>query len=320
MNQDRILITGASGQLGTVLTKKLQEKYGVINVIASDLRLDSNFKGIFETLDATDFDAIQEIVSKYKITQIYHLAAILSANGEKYPLNTWDINMKTFFNVLEISRLNAINRVFFPSSIAVFGDNIDRIDTAQYSNLTPSTVYGMSKVTGENWSKYYFEKYGLDIRSIRYPGVIGYQSLPGGGTTDYAVDIFIKAIKNENYECFLNSSTTLPMIYMDDVIRATIELMEAPKEAITVRTSYNLAGMSFDPAQLTKAIQKIYPDFKVSYNPDFRQKIADSWPMSIDDSYARKDWNWKPKFDIDAMTRDMVKNLKIKFSDKSMSC
>jgi nucleoside-diphosphate-sugar epimerase len=227
--------------------------------------------------------------------------------------------MKTFFNVLEVSRLHNVQKVFFPSSIAVFGDNIDRIDTAQSSNLTPSTVYGISKIAGENWSKYYFEKYGLDIRSIRYPGVIGYQSLPGGGTTDYAVDIFIKAIKNENYECFLNATTTLPMIYMEDVIRATIELMDAPKEAITVRTSYNLAGMSFDPAQLTKAIQKIYPDFKVTYNPDFRQKIADSWPMTINDSEARKDWGWKPKYTIDSMTRDMIHNLKIKFSKKSMS-
>jgi len=319
MSKDIILITGASGQLGTVLTEKLQEKYGVNNVIATDLRDNPNFAGTFEKLDATDFDAIKEIVLKYKVTQIYHLAAILSANGEKYPLSTWDINMKTFFNVLEVSRLHDIKKVFFPSSIAVFGDNIDRIDTAQSSNLTPSTVYGISKVAGENWSKYYFDKYGLDVRSIRYPGVIGYQSLPGGGTTDYAVDIFIKAIKNENYECFLSNSTTLPMIYMDDVIRATIELMEAPKEAISVRTSYNLAGMSFNPKQLTKAIQKIYPDFQVSYKPDFRQKIADSWPMSIDDSDARKDWNWKPKYTIDSMTLDMIENLKIKFSEEHLT-
>jgi nucleoside-diphosphate-sugar epimerase len=319
MSRNSILITGASGQLGTVLTEKLQEKFGIANVIATDLRDNPNFIGTFETLDATDFDAIKAIVLKYNITQIYHLAAILSANGEKYPLSTWDINMKTFFNVLEVSRLYNVEKVFFPSSIAVFGDNIDRIDTAQSSNLTPSTVYGISKVAGENWSKYYFEKYGLDIRSIRYPGVIGYQSLPGGGTTDYAVEIFHKAIKNENYECFLSDSTTLPMIYMEDVIRATINLMDAPKEAITIRTSYNLAGFSFDPAQLTKAIQKIYPDFKVTYNPDFRQKIADSWPMTINDSEARKDWGWKPKYTIDSMTRDMIHNLKIKFSKKSMS-
>jgi len=319
MSQDMILITGASGQLGTVLTEKLQEKFGVNNVIATDLRDNPNFIGTFEKLDATDFEAIKEIVLKYNITQIYHLAAILSANGEKYPLTTWDINMKTFFNILEVSRLNNVEKVFFPSSIAVFGDNIDRIDTAQSSNLTPSTVYGISKVAGENWSKYYFEKYGLDVRSIRYPGVIGYQSLPGGGTTDYAVDIFHKAIKNENYECFLSNSTTLPMIYMEDVIRATIDLMDAPKETITIRTSYNLAGFSFDPAQLTKAIQKIYPDFEVTYNPDFRQKIADSWPMSIDDSDARKDWNWNPKHSIDSMTRDMIHNLKIKFSEESLT-
>ena len=314
MGKNIILITGASGQLGTVLTKKLQDKYGITNVIATDLRENPSFKGTFKTLDATDFDAVEEMVLKYNVTQIYHLAAILSANGEKNPLGTWDINMKTFFNVLEVSRLHNIEKVFFPSSIAVFGGNIDRNNAAQDSNLTPSTVYGISKVAGENWSKYYFEKYGLDVRSIRYPGVIGYQSLPGGGTTDYAVDIFIKAINNENYECFLSEKTTLPMIYMDDVIRATIKLMEAPKEAITVRTSYNLSGMSFNPAQLAKAIKKIYPDFKVTYNPDFRQKIADSWPMIISDACAIKDWNWKPKFTIDTMTVDMIKNLKIKFS------
>ena len=314
MRQEKILITGAGGQLGSVLTLKLQEKWGVKNIIASDLYAKNDFTGNFEILDATNFDALQAIVIKYGITQIYHLAAILSANGEKAPLNTWNINMKTLFNVLEVSRLQKVNKVFFPSSIAVFGDNVDRINTPQSSNLTPSTVYGMSKVAGENWANYYFEKYGLDVRSVRYPGVIGHQSLPGGGTTDYAVDIYHKAVKNENFECFLNASTMLPMIYMDDAIRATIEVMEAPAEHITVRTSYNIAGASFNPEQITHSIQKIYPNFRVTYKPDFRQKIAETWPMSINDSAAKTDWNWKPQFDLEDITTDMVKNLKPKYS------
>jgi threonine 3-dehydrogenase len=309
----KILITGASGQLGSVLTEKLQQKYGVHNVIASDLRINPSFNGCFEVLDATDFDALKQIVLQFEITQIYHLAAILSANGEKSPLSTWDINMKSLFNVLEVTRLTNIDKVFFPSSIAVYGNDAPKIETPQNYVLAPSTVYGISKVAGENWAHYYYERYGLDIRSIRYPGVIGHQSLPGGGTTDYAIDIFHKAVKNEVFECFLEATATLPMIYMDDTIRATIELMEAPKENITVRTSYNLSGMSFSPEQLTKSIQKIYPDFKIVYKPDFRQRIAESWPSSIDDSSARADWNWKPQFDIDAMTSVMIEELKLKY-------
>lgn len=318
MKNEKILIIGASGQLGFVLTEKLQEKWGVDNVIASDLRVNNEFKGYFETLDATDFDALKEIVLKHQITQIYHLAAILSANGEKFPLNTWDINMKTLFNVLEVSRIQNVNKIFFPSSIAVFGNNVQRVNTPQASNLTPSTVYGISKVAGENWSNYYYKKYGLDVRSIRYPGVIGYQSLPGGGTTDYAVDIFHKAINNETYECFLNASTMLPMIYMNDAIRATIELMDAPKEKITIRTSYNIAGMSFNPEELFNTIQKEYPNFQIHYNPDFRQQIANSWPMSIDDTDARNDWGWNPHFDLEKMTDEMLKNLKIKYLQENL--
>ncbi|MGJ8760524.1 MAG: NAD-dependent epimerase/dehydratase family protein [Polaribacter sp.] len=315
MDKEIILITGSSGQLGTVLAEKLQEKYGVKNIIATDLRVNPTFNGVFETLDVTDFNAIETIVLKYKITQIYHLAAILSANGEKHPLSTWDLNMKTFFNVLEVSRIHKISKVFFPSSIAVFGNNIERLNTPQSSNLTPSTVYGISKAAGENWGKYYFDKYGLDVRSLRYPGVIGYQSLPGGGTTDYAVDIFHKAVNNENYECFLNADTTLPMIYMDDAIRATLELMEAPKDKITVRTSYNISGLSFNPNQLETCIKEKYTDFKVTYSPDFRQEIANSWPMSIDDLDARKDWQWKPKFNIRSLTKVMLKNLELKYNN-----
>ncbi len=310
MKKDVILIVGSNGQLGTVLTQELRLIYGVYNVIASDLYQKIGFEDNFITLDATDFKAIEEVVLKNRVTQIYHLAAILSAKGEQNPLGTWDLNMKTLFNVLEVSRLHKVNKVFFPSSIAVFGNNIDKENTLQSSNLTPTTVYGISKAAGENWGNYYYKKYGLDVRSLRYPGVIGYQSLPGGGTTDYAVDIYHKAIKNEAFECFLDASTTLPMIYMDDAIRATIELMEADKEKITIRTSYNISGMSFNPEQLGLSIKKHYPNLKIAYKTDFRQVIADSWPKCINDNEARNDWNWKPKYDLEQMTKTMIENLK----------
>jgi threonine 3-dehydrogenase len=310
MNKDVILIVGSNGQLGTVLTKKLRLIYGAVNVIASDLYKKIGSEDNFITLDATDFKAVEEVVLKNKITQIYHLAAILSAKGEQNPLGTWDLNMKTLFNVLEVSRLHKVKKVFFPSSIAVFGENIDKENTLQSSNLTPTTVYGMSKVAGENWANYYFKKYGLDVRSLRYPGVIGYQSLPGGGTTDYAVDIFHKAVKNEAFECFLEASAMLPMMYMDDVIRATLELMDADKEKLTIRTSYNIAGMSFNPEQIALSIKEYYPDFKIAYKPDFRQVIANSWPKCIDDTAARNDWNWKPEYNLNLMTKTMIENLK----------
>lgn len=313
MNSEKILITGALGQLGTVLTNELQKKYGINSVVATDLRPNFDFNGVFETLDVTNFKAIKECVIKHNVTQIYHLAAILSANGEKDPLKTWDINMSTLFNVLEVSRLCNINKIFYPSSIAVFGDEIERVNTPQSPNLTPLTVYGMSKVAGENWVNYYHKRYGLDIRSLRYPGVIGYQSLPGGGTTDYAVDIYHKAVNNEDFECFLKASTMLPMIFIDDAIRATLELMDAPSKNISIRTSYNLAGMSFTPSELYNSIRKTYPDFKISYNPDFRQEIADSWPKSIDDNTARKDWGWIPNYDLDSMTNIMIQKLKAQY-------
>lgn len=315
--KEKILITGANGQLGSVLTMKLQEKYGVENVVATDLIFNSNFDGLFEILDAKEYEQIISLIKKHAITQIYHLAAILSANGEKNPLNTWDINMKTFFNVLEAARLNNVKKVFYPSSIAVYGENAPKDNTPQDYFLAPSTVYGMSKAAGENWSAYYFKRYGLDVRSLRYPGIIGYQSLPGGGTTDYAVDIFHKAINKMPFECFLSSLTNLPMIYMDDAIRATIELMEVPSDQISIRTSYNLAGMSFNPEQLAKSIQNIIPEFQISYKEDFRQAIADSWPNSIDDAKARMDWNWKPNYDLEAMTSTMIENLKHKYNYKS---
>jgi nucleoside-diphosphate-sugar epimerase len=310
MSKDVILIIGSNGQLGTVLSEELRKIYGDPYVIASDLFKKIDSVDNFIKLDATDFKAVEDVVVKNKITQIYHLAAILSAKGEQNPLATWDLNMKTLFNVLEVSRLHKVEKVFFPSSIAVFGNNVDKENTLQSSNLTPSSVYGMSKVAGENWAHYYYVKYGLDVRSIRYPGVIGYQSLPGGGTTDYAVGIYHEAIKNVEFDCFLAAKTTLPMIYMDDAIRATLELMEAPKESISIRTSYNIAGMSFNPEEMAASIKEHYPDFKIKYNPDFRQGIADSWPKIINDTDARNDWNWKPEYDLKLMTKTMIENLK----------
>ena len=314
MDQGKILVTGASGQLGSVLTAQLQLKHGIDAVIATDLYFNENFNGPFEILDATDIDGLTSLILKHNITQIYHLAAILSAKGEMFPLNTWDINMKTFFNVLEAARLLGIQKVFFPSSIAVFGNDAPKINTPQNTALNPSTVYGISKVAGEHWAQYYRKKYGLDIRSIRYPGVIGHQTLPGGGTTDYAVAIYHKAVKGEYYECFLKPSTVWPMMFMDDAIRATIELMEAPKENLKIENAYNLAAMSFSPSEITASIRKFYPEFKTIYQPDFRQEIAESWPSSIDDSCARRDWNWKPKFKIDTMSATMIKHLKQKYS------
>ena len=310
MINDTVLIIGANGQLGSVLSKELQKIHGKDNVIASDVYLNSTFDGVFEIIDATDIKAIENIVNKYTVNQIYHLAAILSAKGEKNPLRTWDLNISMMLNVFEVSRTNNVKKVFFPSSIAVFGDKAPLENTPQSTFLNPATVYGMSKVAGENWAQYYFNKYGLDIRSIRYPGIIGYQSMPGGGTTDYAVEIYHSAVKQEKYSCFLNPETKLPMIFMDDAIRSTIELMQAPKKNIKTRTSYNLGSMSFSPNEITEEIQKLYPKFKVEYNADFRQEIADKWPKSINDEEARKDWDWKPKYDLKSMTVLMLEKLK----------
>ncbi|MBW1294320.1 NAD-dependent epimerase/dehydratase family protein [Aquimarina litoralis] len=313
----KVLVIGANGQLGSVLTKELQKKHTIENVIASDLEQRESYKGIFEVIDATDQKRIQEVVERYQITQIYHLAAILSAKGEERPLATWDINMKTLFNVLEVSRINQIEKVFFPSSIAVFGEGAPLLETPNDAYLNPATVYGMSKAAGENWAQYYFLKYGLDVRSIRYPGVIGYQSLPGGGTTDYAVDIYHKAVLEEDFTCFLKEDAMLPMIFMEDAIRATLELMEAPKEDITVRTSYNIAGISFSPEQITSEICKLYPNFKVAYNPDFRQEIAARWPKSIDDTAARNDWGWQANFDLKNITEIMIEKLQQQYKKGS---
>jgi len=314
MITDTILIIGANGQLGSILTKELQLIHGKSNIIATDVYLNSNFDGTFELLDATDIKAIQKIVTKYSINQIYHLAAILSAKGEEKPLWTWDMNMKMMLNVFEVARLSNVKKIFFPSSIAVFGDDAPLISTPQSAFLNPATVYGISKAAGENWAQYYFIKYGLDIRSLRYPGVIGYQSMPGGGTTDYAVDIYHSAVKGESYCCFLNTETKLPMIFMEDAIRATIELMKAPIENIKTRTSYNLGAMSFNPSELFDEIKKLYPKFEIEYNPDFRQAIADKWPKSIDDSQAQEDWGWKPRFNIKSMTSLMLEKLEEKYN------
>jgi threonine 3-dehydrogenase len=310
MTTSRILLTGAGGQIGSVLTEALRQRYGADQVIATDLRDLGPQSGPVERLDALDISALDALVEKYRINQIYHLAAILSATGEKDPLWAWNINMTSLFNVLETARKHQVEKVYYPSSIAVFGREADRAHTPQYEVLIPETVYGISKVAGENWGNYYFQRYGLDVRSLRYPGIIGYQSLPGGGTTDYAVDIYHYAVRGEAFSCFLRADTRLPMLYMDDAIRATIELMEAPAENIRVRTSYNLAGMSFTPAEIADSIRAHVPDFQISYAPDFRQAIADSWPGAIDDSAARSDWGWRPQFDLAAMTADMLLHLK----------
>jgi nucleoside-diphosphate-sugar epimerase len=309
-----VLVIGAKGQLGSVLIKELQKIHGVPNVIASDVYLDPNFEGVFELLDASNMASIQSIIKQYSVTQIYQLAAILSAKGEQYPLKTWELNTKMMLNVFEVARKSAVNKVFFPSSIAVYGTKAPLQKSPQSAFLNPATVYGISKSAGENWAQYYFNKYNLDIRSIRYPGVIGYQSMPGGGTTDYAVDIYHSAVKKETFNCFLKADTKLPMIFMDDAIRATIELMQSPKENIKTRTSYNLGSMSLNPMQIYEAIKTKYPSFEIEYNPDFRQGIADNWPNSIDDKEARSDWGWEPKFDLKSMTSIMLEKLEDRYN------
>ncbi len=308
MRKDKILVIGANGQIGSVLTKALRAAFGNDAVIATDIR-NAVDQAPFELLNILDADRLAEIIDRYKITQIYHLAAILSAKGEANPRGTWNINMEGLFNVLEVAIAKKIDKVFFPSSIAVFGTKSPSIATPQDTILNPTTVYGISKQAGELWCNYYFERYGLDVRSVRYPGIIGYESAPGGGTTDYAVEIYHEAIKHKQYECFLSAHTELPMLYMPDAIRGTLQLMEAPADQIRSRTSYNLAGMSFSPAEIATEIQQFIPEFKISYKPDFRQKIADSWTKSIDDQEARKDWGWKPDYDLHSMTENMLENL-----------
>ncbi len=309
----KILIIGACGQIGTELTQKLRGIYGVENVIASDIRklnIDVVNSGPFEVINALDFNQIQHLVEIHEIEEVYLMAALLSATAEKNPAFAWDLNMNSLFHVLNLAKAGKIKKIFWPSSIAVFGPTTPRQNTPQYTIMEPSTVYGISKQSGERWCEYYHNTYGVDVRSIRYPGLISWSSPPGGGTTDYAVDIFHKAISKKKYDCFLSSETKMPMMYMDDAIAATIQIMQSPKEQIKIRSSYNLAAMSFTPTEIAEEIKKSIPEFTITYHPDFRQKIADSWPASIDDSYAREDWNWSHQFDISSMTKDMLDHLK----------
>jgi nucleoside-diphosphate-sugar epimerase len=309
----KVLIIGACGQIGTELTAKLRATYGVENVVASDIRKLENDvvkNGIFEVLNALDYNQIEYLIEKYEITDVYLMAALLSATAEKNPAFAWDLNMNSLFHVLNIAKAGKIKKIFWPSSIAVFGPTTPRENTPQYTVMEPSTVYGISKQTGERWCEYYFKQYGVDVRSIRYPGLISWSTEPGGGTTDYAVDIYHKAILDGKFTSFLSENSALPMMYMDDAIKATVGIMQAPAEQIKIRSSYNLSAMSFTPREIAEEIKKHYPDFTIDYNPDFRQKIADSWPASIDDSYARADWGWQNDFTIENMTEDMFTNLK----------
>jgi nucleoside-diphosphate-sugar epimerase len=309
----KILIIGACGQIGTELTAKLRATYGVNNVVASDIRKLNNDvvnNGIFEVINALDYNQIEHLIEQYQITDVYLMAALLSATAEKNPAFAWDLNMNSLFHVLNLAKAGKIKKIFWPSSIAVFGPTTPRHNTPQYTIMEPSTVYGISKQTGERWCEYYNKQYGVDVRSIRYPGLISWSTEAGGGTTDYAVDIYHKAITEGKFTSFLSENTELPMMYMDDAIKATIQIMQAPVERIKIRSSYNLAAMSFTPKQIGEEIQKQYPNFKLSYKSDFRQKIADSWPASIDDTSARQDWGWKNDFDLTTMTEDMFKNLK----------
>ncbi len=313
MHKEKILVIGASGQIGVELTLALRKIYGNNNVVASDLREENPLlhgTGPYVSLDVMNKEMLHVQVIRQGITQIYLLAAILSATGEKNPALAWHLNMQSLLNVLDIAKEEKLSKIYWPSSIAVFGPTSPKKNCPQKTIIEPSTVYGISKYAGEFWCNYYAAKYDVDVRSLRYPGLISYKSAPGGGTTDYAVEIYQDALEEKKYTCFLNQDTYLPMMYMPDAIRATIELMEAPKEKIGVRTSYNISGMSFSPAEIAAEIKKHIPAFTINYTPDYRQAIADSWPQSIDDSVASTDWGWKPMYNLETMTKDMLDNLK----------
>lgn len=314
---DHILVIGSSGQIGTELVARLRELYGSSRVIASDLNIPTVSDGPFEQLNVLDAQRLSEILSKYKISEVYLLAAMLSATGEKFPMKAWDLNMNGLFLLLEAAKEGRIQKLYWPSSIAVFGPTTPRINTPQHTIAEPTTVYGISKQTGERWCEYYHQKYGVDVRSLRYPGLIGWKSAPGGGTTDYAVHIFHEALEKGSYTSFLSANTALPMMYMPDGINSTINIMQAPAEQIKIRSSYNLAAMTFTPEEIAAEIRKHIPEFSISYAPDFRQAIADSWPASIDDSAARNDWNWTPEYDLAKMTEDMLVNLRALKADVS---
>jgi len=311
MKKETILVIGAGGQLGAELTQGLWNVYGKENVIATDIKDPQGVlaQGNFEILDVLKQKPLFEFIQKHKVTQIYHLAAVLSATGEKNPKFAWHLNMDGLVHVLDAAVEFKVDKVYWPSSIAVFGPNTPRLNTPQHTVMDPATIYGISKLAGERWCEWYYKKHGLDVRSLRYPGLIGYKTKPGGGTTDYAVDIYFKAIADKKFECFLKADTYLPMMYMDDAVKATLDLMHAPAEKVKIRSSYNISSMSFCPSEIADSIRKHIPDFEINYNPDFRQSIADSWPQSIDDSAARADWGWTPNFDLDRMTKEILTHL-----------
>lgn len=312
---NKILVTGALGQIGSELTLALREIYGEENVLSTDVQDPEKVSDpYYERLDVMDSNAIEAIISKHEISIVYHLAAMLSATAEKFPKKGWDLNMNSLITFLDLAKDKKIQQLYWPSSIAIFGADTPKINTEQNALAIPTTVYGISKRAGEFWCNYYHEKFGVDVRSIRYPGLISWKTRPGGGTTDYAVDIFYQALEEGKYECFLSENTALPMMYMDDAIRATIELMQAEGDKLTIRTSYNLNALSFTPAELAAEIKKHLPEFEISYNPDFRQMIADSWPASIDDSIAQRDWGWKYEYDLVKMTETMLAHLKVKLA------
>jgi nucleoside-diphosphate-sugar epimerase len=316
---ERILVIGANGQIGSELVGALAQKHGAQNVIATDIGASNVYNAArYQVLNVLDKEALTALVADEGITQVYQLAAMLSATGEAAPLKAWTLNMDGLLNILEVARERGVAgkplRVFWPSSIAAFGPNTPSHDTPQLTIMDPTTIYGISKLAGERLCEYYFLKYGVDVRSIRYPGIISYKSPPGGGTTDYAIAIFHAALRGETYQCFLGPQSTLPMIYMPDAIRATIELMEAPAEQVKVRSSYNVAGVSFNPAQLAEAITRAVPGFKIEYKPDSRQAIADSWPHSLDDCHATADWGWRARIDTEEMVKDMLANIDVGIS------
>lgn len=317
MNSEKILVTGALGQIGTELTSKLVEIYGKENVFASGIekwREGNTAAGWYERIDVTNNKLLEDFIKEKKITTVYHLASLLSGTSEKQPMYAWKLNLEPLLHLCELAKEGHLKKIFWPSSIAVFGKGIPKSNVGQEVVLNPTTVYGISKMAGEKWCEYYFDKYGVDVRSIRYPGLISWKAPAGGGTTDYAVEIFYEAVENGKYKSFIAENTAMPMLYMDDAISATIKLMNAPKESLTVRSSYNLGGMSFTPAELAAEIKKEMLEFEISYEPDFRQAIADSWPASIDDSVAKNDWGLTYDFDITEMTKEMLKNLKIKLN------
>ncbi len=316
INKDTILLIGASGQIGTDLTMSLRAIYGASHVVASDIKSASREvmeSGLFEQLDIMDPVRLNEIVLKYKVTQVYLLAALLSATAEKNIELGWALNMRSLSHVLDLARHGKVKKVYWPSSIAVFGPTTPSVNTPQHTIMDPNTVYGISKQAGERWCEYYHQKFGVDVRSIRYPGLISWKAKPGGGTTDYAVHIFHEALKYGRYESFLSETTSLPMMYMPDAIRATLELMEAPADSIKIRSSYNVAGTSFNPAEIAAVVKQYIPHFEITYKTDERQAIANSWPQSINDSLAREHWNWKHEYDLGNMAEDMMLNLKKKY-------